>query len=866
MRRIKSLAIALLVCLATAGQIEARARDDAGSGGAAALAKVSIARLPNAQNCVHKYNNLILHISNWGFFGGLDGTYQDCEAGELYLSGEFPVGSGIEYVYQGALWLGAVVGEDTLVSVGADGWIGGINEMWPCSDASCAIERRSNRPSDPYFHDSARSDLEYIAVYSDTLADRRWVDQDPTDRRSHIPLGVEIVQTSYSWSVEYAQDFILLDFAIRNIGQDEIENLYLGIYSDGDVGHVSRGGQQGDRHLDDICGFLPIWPASVGHGLYHTLNMTYICDNDGDPSDGYYDYLSATGVLGTMVMRAPGENKVCFNWWQSNGDSRYDWGPMREATRRPDALGTPSGDRNKYYVLSNSEQDYGQLFAAEDYSDIGWLPPATAVSNSVARGGDTRFLLSFGPFDIRTGDTLNLTCAYVAGEALHKDPTAFERFMEVSPPDPNGFLGRLDFSDAAANAIWASWVYDNPGVDTDGNGTFGEFWEIADTLPDGSIVIDTFWYAGDGVPDFRAATAPPPPVVRFTTRTGEVTLRWNGLISETAIDPFTKEADFEGYRVYMGRVRTLSSMALVESRDLLDYKRFYWDRYVDRWICRWLPFTLAELKEIYGEDFDPEDNGCTEDGIGWTPGGDDTLTYCFEPVDWNQSIACWDDGTEVIERTGIRKTFCDSIAAGYITSDLDIADTLTSPNWYKDINPVTGDSAYYHKYYEYEYAIDNVLPSVPWYFSVTTFDFGDFTNSLESMESSPLANAVEVWAMNDASVVEREAVTPEVYPNPYIGDGRYWDAAYEDPSRTGFIDHERRIHFINLPHRCTIRIYTLSGDLVKVIEHPGPDSNTDARVQWNMRSRNNELVASGIYVYSVQSAGRNSVGKIVIIL
>ena len=136
------------------------------------------------------------------------------------------------------------------------------------------------------------------------------------------------------------------------------------------------------------------------------------------------------------------------------------------------------------------------------------------------------------------------------------------------------------------------------------------------------------------------------------------------------------------------------------------------------------------------------------------------------------------------------------------------------------------------------------------------------------MESSPLANVVEVWAMNDASVVFEEKLEPQVYPNPYIGDGRYWDSGYEDPGRSGFYDHERRIHFINLPYEALIKIYTLSGDLVKELEHGpnSPVSDTDSRVQWNMRSRNNELVASGIYIYSVESASGNYVGKLVIIL
>ncbi len=863
MRRMTTIALLLLLPFALSSQVMAKSERPISPRGADGFYKPTENRSPYFENCVHKYNNLLLTISNWGFFGSEMGGQSDCETGGPAPSGEFPAGSDVEYLFQGSLWIGAVIGEDTLVSVGADGWQY-INEMWPCADIDCGIVRRSNRPSDLFYQTDALSDLDYIATYTDTLVATNWTGRD-WDGRPHIPLGIQVTQRSYSWSVDYAQDFILLDFQIKNIGRDRIDNLYLGIYSDGDVGHISH---ELDRYTDDICGYLESVPSSVGHGHRDTINLTYICDNDGDPnSSGVYDYTSATGILGTKVMRVTGEKKVSFNWWQGQGSPQFDWGPMMEATRRnfgTGGLGTPEGDRNKYYMLSNGEEDYNQIYAAENFSDQGWLPPAPVAAN-IANGGDTRFLLSYGPFNIFMGDSLNLTCAYVAGEALHKDPTANERYMDVNPPRADDFYAKLDFSDVADNAVWASWVYDNPGVDTDGDNNFGSFWEIVDTLPDGTIVVDTFWYAGDGVPDFRAATAPPPPVLRFTTRTGGVTLRWNGLISETAIDPFTKVADFEGYRVYMGRLRALSSMALVESRDFLDYKRFRWDQFLHRWVTRELPLSLDSLRKIYDDPyFLPEDYTCDEDAVGWEPG--DGNIYCFGPVDWNQSIEGWQDGAIVTERTGIRKFYADSIKAGLITSEIDIDDTLTSPNWFRDLDPTTGDSIYYHKYFEYEFTIDDVLPSVPWYFSVTTFDFGDFTNNLESMESSPLANVVEIWAMNDASVVEQEGIKPQVYPNPYVGDGRYWDAGYEDPRRSGFVDHERRIHFINLPHKCTIKIFTLSGDLVKELEHPGPESDTDSRVQWNMRSRNNELVASGIYIYSVESNYGNSVGKIVIIL
>ncbi len=874
MRKITAVVLLLLLPIVLTDIAEARTDRGVDPRGSDGLFKPMITGTPNFENCVHKYNNLLLCISNWGFFGSEMGGQYDCETGEIAPSGEFPAGSEVEYLFQGALWIGAVVGEDTLVSVGADGWQAN-NEMWPCADPSCGIERRSTRPSDPYYHPDAVSDLDYIAVYTDTLTARNWVGVDWTGR-AHIPINIEITQRSYSWSVDYAQDFILLDFLIKNIGVDKIENLYLGIYSDGDVGHISH---ESNRHTDDICGFLETMPSRVGHGHRDTVNITYICDEDGDPNDEthLYDYTSVTGVMGTTVMRAPGQVKVSFNWFQGQGNPVFDWGPMADATRRnfgTGGQGTPEGDKNKYYMLSNGERDYNQIYSALDLSDEGWLPPAP-VAHSIANGGDTRYVLSFGPFDIEAFDSLNLTCSYVAGEALHKDPTANEHYM-VQLEDPDAFYAALDFTDIADNAVWASWVYDNPGVDTDEDGFFGYFWEIEDTVSLNPlvVVIDSFWYRGDGVPDFRGATAPPPPVLRYMTEVGGVTLRWNGLISETAIDPFTKVADFEGYKVYMGKLKTAHAMSLLESRDFMDYKRFHWDIFLNRWISRELPLTLDSLTTIYGQSFNPDeypcdcDSACDEVGGGWPGEGDDENIYCFEPVDWNQSIEGWRDGAVISQSTGIHKRFIEEIERGDVTPDIDIDDTLTSMNWFKGYNPLTDDSIYYHKYYEYEYRIDGILTSIPWYFSVTTFDFGDFTNNLASMESSPLANVVEVWAMNDASVVVAEKLEPQVFPNPYIGDGRYWDAGYEDPGRSGFYDHERKVHFINLPYECLIKIYTLSGDLVKELDH-GPNSlfsDTDSRARWNMRSRNNELVASGIYIYSIESAWGNYVGKLVIIL
>lgn len=84
-----------------------------------------------------------------------------------------------------------------------------------------------------------------------------------------------------------------------------------------------------------------------------------------------------------------------------------------------------------------------------------------------------------------------------------------------------------------------------------------------------------------------------------------------------------------------------------------------------------------------------------------------------------------------------------------------------------------------------------------------------------------------------------------VAPNPYV---------FGDPERS-FVGSGDYIEFRNLPERCTIRIYTIGGDLVKTIEHQ-PDSrgNLFGSERWDQLKTDSGLqVAPGLYVYNVES-------------
>ena len=83
--------------------------------------ELTTASTPNTQVCTHNRNNMLLSVTNFGCFGSQVGAYPDCETGEEAHSCEFPAGSKSNYLAFAALWVGAVVDHDTVVST-AFGW------------------------------------------------------------------------------------------------------------------------------------------------------------------------------------------------------------------------------------------------------------------------------------------------------------------------------------------------------------------------------------------------------------------------------------------------------------------------------------------------------------------------------------------------------------------------------------------------------------------------------------------------------------------------------------------------------------------------------------------------------------------------
>ena len=724
----------------------------------------NILQKPKTEVRSHMWSNIRLVLSNWGFFGNA-GEYVPYE-----WSCEFPANSHQDYLFQGALWIGGVIDDDTLVSVGADGWLD-ENEMFPGNTNNDTILERSINPASQYYWDPADSTdplfLKYgpaiseedlIAVYTDTVGN-------PYAPPDHQPMGIKVTQQTYAWSYDYAQDFILMKFWVENIRGDmqTIKDVYIGLYIDGDVTPVT------DYYTcrywcaqDDITGFrvwrdesdtlwapgttLYLWNEQAqsydstdvgGTPKYQSpadyITVAWLSDDDGYHHDACGDVGPAFGLTGTRVVYPPPE-RISYNWWFSDSDDNLDWGPHHSQDPN-DVGGTPMGDNAKYRIMSNG------------YFDPDQVCDSLVYPSGIDSINDTRYLLSFGPSDLPAGDTLVMILAYVGGE----------HFLNGYP------WCEWSFDDLAINASWAYRVYDNPGIDTDSDGYSGDF-----TIVSG----ETLYISGDGVPDFEGPPPPPSPLLEIETEDQKVILRWGKVseVYENKFIPAPYDTDyFEGYRVYRSETGRLGDFTLLAEFDRIDY--------------------------------------------------DTTGTI---PLFWNRGMP------DSIEVDGGETTYV------YIDGPM--------------LN-------YYSRFY-----------------SVTAFDKGyppGYGDVLASLETSPLSNYQRVTpSPSPEQFAGKNKV--QVVPNPYRIDEDYAAMKWEDWEGAGWSEHTRRIDFINLPPECTIRIYSLNGDLVRTLEHHASTNLASGRAasaeSWNLISRDVEAIVSGLYLFSVEEPnGRTQVGKFLIL-
>ncbi len=744
------------------------------------------------------------------------------------------------------LTFGCVRYPDTLVST---------TNMWaaPFLNATQPTRKRYGIPQFSPYDPEARHDFEIYGVSSDTGGAQRY---DRTGSFPIPPIGLELHQSTLGWRRDYLSRAIIVDNWIVNISNTPIERACCAVSLTASVSNEYFGFID-CRDYSDLAGFIPTVPGIV-NGIDDTINLAWMADNDADPdcSAGAYTPNNPTAVLGFRILRAPRGGRFSFNW----ADLGYWWGPRQvlETVHYPNEPGMPGSERSLYQTMVNGEIDFDQVMAAVDFSAEGWVAPTTdTTARHIANGSSPNLMLSVGPFDgpIMPGDSIPFTYALVMGGDFHTDPAHFARTFDYQNPAP--YLNGLNFSNLIASAQWAGWFFDNPGVDTDGDGYAGEF-HLVDC---NGYDCDSVYYSGDGVPDFKGPLPPPPPDdVTIETFPGKLIVRWTGKATEYARDRHARRPDFEGYRLYIAETDTSRGWSLIENWDREDFVRVSYDDRRQTWLQNSHPYTITEWRAMINDpQFDPRAHQMPSFSSAYHDIATDTVrTRSGVIIDiiqkdrWSYFVTGdANHGNEYRDADGTHRSKIQQVG---------VVDTL-----------INGEMV---PYGIYEMEIDNLSQAKIFYIAVTAFDYGDYRNFIDSEESQPRERFQRFMAINSADVVVDSILRVHVYPNPYKGQFRdghgniatYFSQGFETAQTGKFDERDRRIWFANLPDTATVEIYSLDGDLIRRIYHPDPFlTRYNSAVGWDLVTRNTQAVVSGIYIWRVTSRLGEQVGKLVII-
>ena len=152
----------------------------------------------------------------------------------------------------------------------------------------------------------------------------------------------------------------------------------------------------------------------------------------------------------------------------------------------------------------------------------------------------------------------------------------------------------------------------------------------------------------------------------------------------------------------------------------------------------------------------------------------------------------------------------------------------------------------------------NVTAGQGYYYALTSYDTGHNSwppdpgaGRVRSLESSLHANR-RMEPFYTGPPPREDFPSVRVVPNPFVMESGYTMPRDQDV-----------IQFVNIPGNCTIRIYSIQGNLVKTIRH---DDGTGMH-KWNQVTDYGQFVESGVYMYHLYSEGtkKSTTGKFAII-
>ncbi|MFZ2324033.1 MAG: hypothetical protein WAV89_10085 [Ignavibacteriaceae bacterium] len=427
--------------------------------------------------------NIGLTLTNFGTYGHGFSLWPD------QPSCEFPIGSGIEHIFDGGLWIGGFVRGNSVpfvttgaVDASSVSSRGGGFEF--TNSKGSVVTERSSLYDSPYYSPYAISHQDFVMDFADTnkiLLNGETIE-------GHNPLGVSIHQETYAWDFSFANFFVILNYTIKNTTNKYIDSVYVGLWTDAVVRNTKITGRPSGSSFFN----------KGGDGYNDSIKIAYEFDATGDPgfTDSYIgiQYCGSKPPLSNKILL--GEDSVSsvnFVSWQFNN------------TDDPNFF-APQDDIGRYTKMQG-------FFGGSNRWGSG-INPATLKTSS-----NRSLLLTKGPFSsIAPGDSINVVYAIVCAKKYGTDAAAIDNEKQKT--------------NLYSNSSWALRAY--YGEDRNRNG-------ILDVGEDQD---------GNGeITRYILPSPPITPIVKVVPENQKATIYWDKR-SESSIDPISGKKDFEGYRLY----------------------------------------------------------------------------------------------------------------------------------------------------------------------------------------------------------------------------------------------------------------------------------------------------------------------------
>lgn len=828
MRRLAPLLVALLLAAAVLSSwtLDAWSMEAAGRrGGLPEGSNIYTTRPPYI--FYHNVGLLNLMITNVGVIGN-PGFTDGVAAGWR----------GGEYLYAAALWVGAIASDNLpYVSTGAYEYefrpsLDAIDTIYPAYEGI----QGGNRPGfsvapdddndgrvdeDPHNgrddDEDGQIDEDYSAISQQMYSCEYWdyTQEAVNAYPEHRPLNLRIRQSSFAWSTEGSNEFVGFDFKIVNEGFEVLRKVYIGFFVDSDVGPKATPGY----YTDDRGNFY-----SRDTTVVDVTNQFKCNDREGDEVDCGRQELGLAICYMFDVLDDGGS--------ANGGDvAGYFGGMFLGHTTDPFGVMAPKKVKIHTAQFFSGSGAYPAGDPRNDFERYDLLSSGSQIKRPTGQPGDYRYLFSAGPFaELSPGSELELQTAFVIG---------------------TGQEGML------RNAVSAQRVYNGAWRDVDNNNRTGRngretclfilpdqpplIWrDPCDSLnPETRVIKDTVCLEENYVDnDCNCCT----PLYRTNqealTNGYETLINWVG----TVAPPPPSTNNDPQWAPYVGAPPSPDALTIADPER---------DRRV---VVQW--DNLSELTADATRQiilFSPPDTTtCAVDSVTGLPrfrwkGGGGYRIWRVEgwarpigstgptPEEW-QMIA--DLSYRPADSLGPESPYYLPKYRRYPPVGPDSLDL-------RETGSICGsqDSLWYYPPGHYQYVDSLGLKNgMVYFYDVTAYSVSGKNELAGRPAASESERIVPRW---DATTQGDEII---VVPNPYIRGGQPtgWDLTPSDVDPTG-----TKIAFARLPRGdCTVKIFTLSGDLVQTLTNDGRQGN--GTVFWNLISRNGQDIVSGVYLYSVE--------------